>query len=89
MVKRATRLLSMRIHVRFFAGLRERLGLAERELSLPEGATVAQVWSLAVGEESIPDNVLAARNMEYVDLACQVADGDEVAFFPPVTGGGS
>jgi len=78
----------MQIHVRFFAGLRERIGLSELELSLPEGATVAEVWALAVEKETLPDNMLAARNMEYVALSCPLADGDEVAFFPPVTGGG-
>jgi molybdopterin synthase sulfur carrier subunit len=36
----------------------------------------------------MPANTLAAVNMEYVDLAGPVRDGDEVAFFPPVTGGG-
>lgn len=77
----------MHIQVRFFAGLRERLGIAQLELSLPEGATVAQVWEQAVTGEALPVNVLAARNMEYVDLSCKLADGDEVAFFPPVTGG--
>lgn len=77
----------MHIQVRFFAGLRERLGVAQLELSLPEGATVAQVWEQVVSGESLPANVLAARNMEYVDLSCRLADGDEVAFFPPVTGG--
>lgn len=77
----------MRVSVRFFASLRERLGVAELDVSLPEGATVAQVWSCAVDGKSIPDNVLAARNMEYVQLSSPVADGDEVAFFPPVTGG--
>ena len=77
----------MRIHVRFFASLRERVGFSEREISLPESATVTQVWARAVGEESLPDNVLAARNMEYVGFDAPVGDGDEIAFFPPVTGG--
>lgn len=81
--------LSMQVHVRFFASLRERVGRAEQELSLPEGATVADVWSQAVGENPIPDNMLAAINMEYVASSSDVADGDEVAFFPPVTGGAS
>lgn len=79
----------MRIRVRFFAALRERLGVSELEVSLPDGATVAQVWSSATGSETVPDNVLAARNMEYVDVSTRIADGDEVAFFPPVTGGAS
>ncbi|MDT8388273.1 MAG: MoaD/ThiS family protein [Thiogranum sp.] len=77
----------MRIEVRFFAGLRERLGIAEREVSVPEGTSIRQLWSLVVPEEPLPDNVLAARNMEYVDLSSIPCDGDEIAFFPPVTGG--
>ncbi len=77
----------MRVHVRFFAGLRERLGVAELDVSLPEGATVGQAWEQAVRAEPVPANVLAARNMEYVDFSGSLADGDEVAFFPPVTGG--
>lgn len=75
------------VHVRFFAGLRERFDLDALELRLPAGSTVRQAWSGAV-KESIPDNVLAARNMEYTGLETELADGDEVAFFPPVTGGG-
>jgi len=77
----------MRIQVRFFAGLRERLGVAERLVAVPDSITVAELWSLAVPDQPLPDNVLAARNMEYVKVDCTLADGDEVAFFPPVTGG--
>lgn len=79
----------MHIQVRFFASLRERLGAAELTLSVSEGATVAQIWEQAVAGGPVPANVLAARNMEYVDMSCKLADGDEVAFFPPVTGGGA
>ena len=78
----------MRIQVRFFAALRERQGVAERLLAVPDNITVAELWSLAVPDQPLPDNVLAARNMEYVQVDCPLADGDEVAFFPPVTGGG-
>jgi len=77
----------MRIQVRFFAALRERVGISERVISVPENTTVAQVWSLVVEDNLLTDNVLAARNMEYVDVATPVSEGDEIAFFPPVTGG--
>ena len=77
----------MRIQVRFFAALRERVGISQRAISVPEHTSVAQVWSLVVEEEPLPDNVLVARNMEYVDAATPVEEGDEIAFFPPVTGG--
>lgn len=63
------------------------MGISEQAISVPENATVAQVWMLAVEKKSLPDNVLAAKNMEYVDFATPVEEDDEIAFFPPVTGG--
>lgn len=77
----------MTIHVRFFASLCERLGMNDLQLSIDAGATVADVWRQALGDVPAPANVLAAVNLEYVDFSAPVADGDEVAFFPPVTGG--
>lgn len=77
----------MHIEVRLFAGLRERHGISVRELSVPENSTVREVWTLLLPEEPLPDNVLAACNMEYVDYDASVSEHDEVAFFPPVTGG--
>jgi MoaE-MoaD fusion protein len=74
------------VTVRFFAGLRERAGLAERRLELPDAATVADVWpALELGEE--PGGVLYAVNKEYAERAQPLADGDEVALIPPVSGG--
>lgn len=77
----------MDIEVRLFAGLRERHGISLRELSVPENATVREVWALLLPEEPLPANILAARNMEYVDYDVVVVEHDEIAFFPPVTGG--
>ena len=77
----------MTVRVRFFASLSERLGVSDRQLSLETGATVADVWRQVVGEVQPPQNVLAAVNLDYVDFSAPVTDGDEVAFFPPVTGG--
>ena len=74
----------MRVRVRLFAGLRERTGIAEREL---DGVTrVADVWpALGLGDE--PDGLLYAVNRRYAEREHELADGDEVALIPPVSGG--
>ena len=76
----------MTIEVRFFASLSERLGTDATTLETP-AATVAEVWTRATGLPTAPDNTLCAINMEYARFDDAVNDGDEVAFFPPVTGG--
>ena len=77
----------MSVTVKYFASLRERHG-AERHLDgALEGTTVADVWVRAGGGEALPADVLMAVNLEYVNADHPVRDGDEVAFFPPVTGG--
>lgn len=48
--------------------------------------TVADAWR-ALSAQPPPGNLLCARNFEYVNFDQAVADGDEIAFFPPVTGG--
>jgi molybdopterin converting factor subunit 1 len=74
------------VSVRLFAGLRERAGIRERTLELPEGATVGDVWQLLdLGDE--PDGLLYARNREYVERTAALTGGDEVALIPPVSGG--
>jgi MoaE-MoaD fusion protein len=76
----------MQVTVRLFAGLRERAGTSERELELPEGARVADVWrALGLGDE--PTGLLYAANQAYVPRERELADGDEVALIPPVSGG--
>jgi molybdopterin synthase sulfur carrier subunit len=77
----------MAIHVRFFASLRERLDVADQDLGAATAGTVAEVWQRVLGDAEPPANMLIAVNMEYADLSAPVKDGDEVAFFPPVTGG--
>lgn len=77
----------MTVHVRYFASLRDRVGRAENRLDVADGLTVAGVWAALHREMPLPPNVLAAVNMEYAGLEHAVRDGDEVAFFPPVTGG--
>ena len=77
----------MSLEVRFFASLREQVGLSETTLDVASVKTVQDVWQLATNGQAVPDNTLCAINMDYVRLDASVKDGDEVAFFPPVTGG--
>ncbi len=74
----------MRVNVRLFAGLRERAGWSEREF---EGVTrVEDVWpALSLGPE--PAGLLYAVNKEYAQRERELAEGDEVAVIPPVSGG--
>jgi sulfur-carrier protein len=79
--------MTMSIKVRYFASLKESLGRSEDDLEFTGPVTVKDIWCRANVGKPAPDNLLAAVNMEYVDWNSVVRDGDEVAFFPPVTGG--
>jgi molybdopterin synthase sulfur carrier subunit len=76
----------MSIKVRYFAGLRDQLGREQEDLDADGIATVIDVWKRVAAEE-LPVNTLVAINHEYAKPGDTVRDGDEVAFFPPVTGG--
>ena len=73
----------MPVTVKLFAGLRERAGWSQREV---DAATVGEVWrALELGDE--PPGLLYAVNKEYATADRALADGDEVALIPPVSGG--
>ena len=76
----------MGITVLFFARLREQVGKNEVTVSATGSDSVADVWTRAVGAP-LPKNTLAAVNHEHASIDSPVRDGDEVAFFPPITGG--
>jgi len=83
------------LHILYFAWLRERVGLAEERVAPPAG--VATVGALVEWlRQRSPGHAAAfaatravrcAVNQEFADPTGKVAPGDEVAFFPPVTGG--
>ena len=85
----------MKIQLRYFASVREALGASAETLELPEGiATVGQLrahlrergdaWSEALAPAR---SLRMAKNQAMAGEEALLVDGDEVAFFPPVTGG--
>jgi len=77
----------MTVKVKFFASMRETLNQSELDIDSTAATTVAEVWQIAAGDLPMPENTVCAVNQTHAGLAHPVADGDEVAFFPPVTGG--
>ena len=77
----------MAIKVKFFASLREQLTKSIDQVDATGLNTVSDVWEKATSTKLIPSHVLCSVNLEHREPHEQVSDGDEVAFFPPVTGG--
>lgn len=82
------------IQLRYFASLRELLGIGDEQIELPDGVhdlTALTRWLQerdASWASALADSRLhVAVNQEIVKADARVADGDEVAWFPPVTGG--
>lgn len=80
----------MRVRVKYFASFRDMTGKTEETLDVPEGVTVEGLREHVKGlYEKIArrDQVLVAVNGVFVPLRTVVREGDDVAFFPPVSGG--
>ncbi|HEX6699655.1 MAG TPA: molybdenum cofactor biosynthesis protein MoaE [Gaiellaceae bacterium] len=76
----------MLVTIKLFAGLRERAGWSHRELELPDGARIGDVWGqLDLGTQ--PRGLLYALNKGYADRSTTLSEGDELALIPPVSGG--
>lgn len=79
----------------YFAWVRERTGLSSEDVPLPDGVTTVGelvAWQRSRGEGYLAafendDLVRVAVNQNHVDFSQTIKDGDEIAFFPPVTGG--
>lgn len=74
------------VTIRYFAGLRERVGRSEQLIEIKGEESVGALFVRATGFP-LPSYTLVAINQEYADVGRCPKSGDEVAFFPPVTGG--
>ena len=78
----------MQVSVKYFASLRELMGESSVFLDIDKESSIDDVWQYVTKNKKIElDNIMATVNMEYVKPSYVIRDGDEIAFFPPVTGG--
>ncbi len=81
----------MRVHVLYFASLREKVMASEASRELQDGACVGDLWNTLCREhpalEPMSASVSFAVNREYASRDQALRDGDEVALIPPVSGG--
>lgn len=82
----------MSVEILYFAGLRAALGCPGESLELPAGVTTVAAlrdWLVAAGRHKLAEtrNLRCAVNQDMASPDTPIRDGDEVAFFPPVTGG--
>jgi len=81
------------VSIRFFAGFREKIGAEKIEVSVPDETTLADFITRL--ESDYPEisalieknKATIAVNHEIVDMDQTISDGDEIALFPPVSGG--
>jgi molybdopterin synthase catalytic subunit len=83
----------MRVRVLFFGLLKDLVGTSSEEADLPPGSTLRAVFDYYRARQprlgELARTIVVARNQEFADLATPIAEGDEIAFLPPVSGGAS
>ena len=81
--------------IMYFAWLKEHTGCSSADMNLPQGVKTVKGLIPHIAQKSLGhatalanlDTVRVAVNRVYGDLKTPIADSDEIAFFPPVTGG--
>ena len=87
--------MSKHLKLRYFAWVRERVGLPEEDVEVPDGVTTVgelMTWLSARGEEYAhafenPNVIRAAIDRAHVKPQAAIGKATEIAFFPPMTGG--
>jgi len=81
----------MRVRVLFFGMLRDLVGRPSDDSEFPAGADLRAIFDAYAARfprfRELAPSIVVARNQEFAELSTPVADGDEVAFLPPVSGG--
>jgi molybdopterin synthase sulfur carrier subunit len=80
----------VRVRMRYFASVREMIGLSEEEVAVPAGSTIGSlIERVKNSHEPLHHlkSLLVAVNGEFADMEHELGDGDVVALFPPVSGG--
>lgn len=81
----------MKIHIRYFASLRETTGRGDETLDVPADASIANVLVELIARypdlQPIMARCISAVNRRYVDSETALQDGDELVFIPPMGGG--
>jgi MoaE-MoaD fusion protein len=81
----------MRARILFFGMLREIAGKPSEEAEFPEGTDLAAAFEAYAVRfprfRELAHSIVVARNQEFAELSARIAEGDEIAFLPPVSGG--
>ena len=81
----------MKVKTKFFAAIKDIVGIPEVELELPDGTTAGDLFQRYcqqhIGLGRYANNTMISVNLEFVPPETHLHEGDEVAFIPPVSGG--
>ncbi len=78
------------MNILYFASLKENLKISSEQINLTTTTTVKQLREILIkkhGEHYFPNNILCAVNQEIAIDSLIIKETDEIAFYPPVTGG--